>query len=133
MRKIKFNVWDTKRKYMYHLLEDGWSFGTCEADRAVSWEDVFAEKDTGLIPLQYTGLTDRNGLKIYDGDILSFILTEFNGSAYVDKEVVDVVEYGEAVFEVDGVPLYFAYHDDAELEIIGNIYENKELLGEKLT
>lgn len=74
--------------------------------------------------MQYTGLNDKNGKEIYEGDIVQFTIEH--------EEEIDDVTYKEAVhfsegcFNVDGeVPLN-AFSD--ECEVIGNIYENPELL-----
>lgn len=80
---------------------------------------------------QYTGLKDKKGVEIYEGDIISYTMLRFNGVGYETEEEYGVVEYGDAVFEIDGVPLYVAHAEDDEIEIIGNIYENLELLENK--
>lgn len=71
---------------------------------------------------QYTGLHDKNGKEIYEGDIV----TE---GEYIGQVVFDEYYLGFFINFVDSEqePLY----DVPNLEIIGNIYENKELLKEK--
>jgi uncharacterized phage protein (TIGR01671 family) len=74
--------------------------------------------------MQYTGLKDRNGKEIYEGDILS------NGS-HIDW----IVKYRDAAFQVEHVGQITndSWHLERGMaesrEVIGNIYENPELLG----
>ena len=70
---------------------------------------------------QYTGLKDKNGKEIYEGDILDIK----KGQHEHYKNVT--VKYEAGAFKMDGItPLYLvkALHG----EVIGNIYENPELL-----
>lgn len=76
---------------------------------------------------QYTGLTDKNGKKIFEGDII--VITD----AYGNK-VTYTVEYKPTAFCVSQLGVnYSTYLGDFnngkyEIEIIGNIYDNPELL-----
>lgn len=71
---------------------------------------------------QYTGLTDKNGKRIFEGDIVD-ILTE--------NEEIGVVAYDDGGFlvEADGFCVDFhANINGTDLEIIGNIHDNLELV-----
>lgn len=74
---------------------------------------------------QYTGLTDKNGTKIFEGDVVN-ILTENNE--------IGIVKYDEGGFEVeaDGFVIDFKQNiDGTDVEVIGNIYDDpKPLKGE---
>lgn len=84
---------------------------------------------------QYTGLTDKNGKKIFEGDIVKYKDTDgikFNGVALT---IIGKVNYNEknASFAIDGKDEIGAKHYDyfpiKNIEIIGNIHDNPELLG----
>ena len=71
---------------------------------------------------QYTGLTDKNGVEIYEGDIL-----------YWDGSIIGVVSFECCEFIVgEGVSAraMCAMPADLDIKVIGNIHENPELLGD---
>lgn len=124
------------REYRFRgkRIENGeWVYGSLISDRYIvgnvlEWNDEYfntewwAAVDPSTVG-QYTGIKDKNGKEIYEGDILS------NGS-HVDWIVV----YEEAAFKVkfpDPIKTdrYYLNRGMAEIrEIIGNIYENPEIL-----
>lgn len=83
---------------------------------------------------QYTGLTDKNGRKIFEGDIIHLKYSQvFFGGEYFGEYTAEV-SYKEGCFITDGInngdeietPL--SGFDNDEVEIIGNIHDNPELL-----
>ena len=110
---------------------DEWLYGNliCSKNHAIGSQQFPCERpivvETETVG-QYTGLKDINGKRIFEGDIL----------AHEDKSVeFGVVEFDEeyAMFdmEVGGIPFVFSDIDTEEYEIIGNIYDNPELIGGK--
>lgn len=84
--------------------------------------DFYEFEDIEL--MQHTGLKDKNGVEIYEGDILSF-----------DNNHYEIVVFRDGGFAIEN-PLGYAFFQNnldvitKQYSIIGNIYENKELPGE---
>ena len=97
-----------------------------------SYKDAEVDSDTVG---QYTGLTDKNGRKIFEGDIIHLEYSQvFFGGVYFGEYTAEV-SYKEGCFITDGInngdeietPLS-GFNND-EVEIIGNIHDNPELVG----
>lgn len=106
MREIKFRVFDKISKQMYR-----WS-----QIASISLID-FNKEHYEL--MQFTGLTDKNGVEIYEGDIVN--------SSYFKKGIVVFWENGW-YFEVSGNSHHSFNTARHSFEIIGNIHSNPELL-----
>ena len=144
MREIKFRVWDKETKKMFdvtHLQLDvnnaKPTFVAFDEQPAASmgYWDTFENMDE-IELLQYTGFKDKNGKEIYDGHIVSV-------KYLYDKRTTDraqvVWREDKASFGLKSLKgltneVYELYQVTAEhnLEIIGNIYENPELLKDNL-
>lgn len=123
MRKIKFRAWHIEEHKMYSVYEldifRSWIYG---ARRGKSRGDWWSNWKL----MQFTGLRDKNGKEIYDGDILNHP-DRFSEDTLVIEWVYDrwsIVEYYKG--EVNHMADYKFY----DCEIIGNIHENPELLKE---
>lgn len=106
MREIKFRVWEKTGKVMDYQPEFlGGYINTL-------WED------DGIVFMQYTGLKDRNGVEIYEGDIYTFDShRKKNRTIYTLNSIQDF-------FENKGLDEGEYGWDYSKLEVIGNIYEN---------
>ena len=76
---------------------------------------------------QYTGLTDKNGKKIFDGDI---ILRRYVRPNFLVKYSEEDTEY-QAIFFGGGCASLYKYLSSKESKVIGNIHDNPELLEEQ--
>ncbi|APH21396.1 hypothetical protein CF088_16205 [Clostridium botulinum] len=125
MREIKFRAWDNTTKEMLQLQKMSFKTSKCMPYGG----NIEFEFDSLM---QYTGLKDKSGKEIYEGDILSI---EIKDKTIKDKIIVSgntVVEYKNCKFGVvwgwhrDFICLDGFYNTDFKIK--GNIYGNPELL-----
>ena len=134
MREIKFRAWDKEEKFMLqdiHSMYDG-SCNHKETEERYGWIscfDSFIDNDNYVV-MQYTGLKNRNGTEIYEGDIIGFDDCTSTESGYWEQQCTGVVEWCDetASFEVSNRLSAESYEVLDECLVIGNIYENPELL-----
>ena len=82
---------------------------------------------------QYTGLTDKNGAKIFEGDIIStpkFGVDSGKGVNFSGKDKF-IVGYDDGTYLLENRLRRFCMRPDKGAEVIGNIYDNPELMEDK--
>ena len=134
MREIKFRAWH-KRKKVYITHEELFNFDCSnEFPFLALINGHYDDEDMEVIIEQYTGLKDVNGVEIYEGDILKCvdeIGTQIAPVEYAETIASFIVRYKK------GDKHYYSPLNKGDLsrdlylqetEIIGNIYENSELL-----
>ena len=140
MKEIKFRVWDKETNKMYFQLNESPCFGLFEGDRAASIEDVFFYEKQRFELMQYAGLKDKNGKEIYDGDVVknsrcgSNRLMHVKWTDAIEEVSISGCEWTRQnpgfVFENISKGMTYVFIANKDLEVIGNIYENPELLEE---
>lgn len=131
MRPIEFRAWDK----IDGVMRD-WG-NLCSHRYGAKGETIFS--DPQYILMQFTGLKDRNGKEIYEGDIITWKYRVLTSNAFVAQVVwSDWIELGDLdndqrhvgfgiVFDDSDNPTDFPMPDKI-IEVIGNIYEHPERL-----
>ena len=130
MREHKFRAWDKKLGGwldLHSLLID------CNG-RVIGYADDAGNNFRTLDCIElveYTGLKDKNGKEIYEGDIVIAIDDGFEEEElYIAIVECDSPDGGFNLRELDGEYIEI-FHNEGLLKVIGDIYENPELLEEK--
>lgn len=144
-REIKFRVW-TNNKIIYvgasnndtalWFRENGWELIDHFTGKLV---EICSSNDEGVKLMQFTGLCDKNGKEIYEGDILGFpiknqfsnepVAVKFTDGGFVvyNPNCCNICEKSFGCISSLGECLAFSNC----AEIIGNIYENKDILNKQ--
>lgn len=122
MREIKFRIWDKSNKSwnQYLLLNAAGKIVVIDDD--VGGQANTADNQENYVIQQYTGLKDKNGKEIYEGDIVLSTCPKILNDNFTG---VIIFDEGSFLTKIDNNDIRGVFD---ELEIIGNIFENPELL-----
>jgi uncharacterized phage protein (TIGR01671 family) len=132
-REIKFRAWHKE-------LHDMGFWDVSKGGDNIFWYTITEYPEMYNL-MQFTGLTDKNGKEIYEGDVVKILYSDWMSKLDSDTRTLDeylndiaakgVIEYKDCEFGVKICsdlldPIHCGKH--GFIEIIGNIYENPELL-----
>lgn len=119
MREIKFRAWFEKFKEMYTVK-------MIDLQKEIAYFDKYNYRSFYDIDLmEYTGLKDKNNKEIYEGDIVIHHSKMYK-IIFNAEEARFVLRDDEFELEIP-----FTNNNNKRMEVVGNIYENPELLGDK--
>ena len=131
MREYKFRAWDNEANLMIYsdhrnrkLYDAYYYFETdSKGELKCNWETEWTEScqpDGGAFNnlMQYTGLKDKNGVEIYDGDIVKFVDEHYE----IAQDVFDKAYYMRGVTQSINIECDIT----EQIEVIGNLFENEK-------
>ena len=121
-REIKFRAWNKKEKYM-EIVDDLQMFSN-DLSIGIPSKDYFLRKDDVEL-MQYTGLHDKNGKEIYEGDIVKY---RDSRGQHIEKVIFDKGCFYAGMHWGSSTRLAPKLINTRITEVIGNIYDNPELL-----
>ena len=142
MREIKFRAWDK----MGGLWIDRFAIDEDGQVLLHDTQNYYLTDAVEPVLMQYTGLKDKNGKEIYEGDIVRILYTDWasksqDDSRTLEQYLIDIAHVGSIVYKAPTFEINFGigkYGDNdygsikpgrhGYIEVIGNIYENPELI-----
>lgn len=126
-RTIKFRAWDGKQMHEEVHAVNGMAYVDSEVKYDTPHKEVYPIENSTI--MQFTGLLDKNRKEGYEGDVI-----ERDSPFSKSKKVRGVITFSKSAFRIDWLVKRSGNWNDVlhlhlpESEIIGNIYENPELL-----
>ena len=132
-REIKFRAWDKVEKAFVVPLDfcitGMGQLLLTKSNELISFGEFKEIADDRYLVMQYTGLKDKSGREIYEGDIIKFIYKYriLNAEVYF-CEILYEWRLKKQFLIGEKITMPFSLLIESDFEIIGNIYENPELL-----
>lgn len=132
-REIKFRAWDGERMAYF---DKGISFGGLSPSMMIGCDDdTEFDWDSPVSVMQFTGLKDKNGKEIYEGDVVDAFALMQDGKRYPTICIVKFQQnfacwYLEHVESGGEITIYSKQENNLNIyrEVIGNIHQHPELL-----
>lgn len=139
MDKLKFRAWDKDHKYMEYTDKNLIvSFGDNGNVDATDLSNIYSTCNgmQNFELMQSTGLKDILGNDIYEGDIVKVLVEDDSPKIMSGKMYIGVVAYNQGVFDIRTfkdtylgiIPQVYLSDVNCAFRVLGNIYENEELL-----
>lgn len=136
MREIKFRgLRDYDNKWVYgSLIKSNYSDRIIDCDAFETRDDTVSDTIG-----QYTGLKDKNGVEIFEGDVVRILYTDWpsypGGNMSLQEYKISISKIGVITYDAPEWCIQFKGYTDnilpgkhGEIEVIGNIHQNSELL-----
>jgi uncharacterized phage protein (TIGR01671 family) len=137
MREIKFRAYIKILKWIVPVARINFDCKTVEVDLTDGNGDIAEYGFDEIILMQYTGLKDKNGVEIYEGDVIKTtlggsVLAVKIGECFPEPVKKYCLHYGIKKHTVYCLHAYdkqgeYLFEDNRAFEVIGNIYDNPEL------
>ena len=117
MREIKFRCWNSFSNHMHDWNE------MVDKNKI----HLLSNENKSYVCEQFTGLTDKNGVEIYEGDVLT-------NEDFFDEScdmIVEMNDRGCFIARDKAQPIDFLYLDDLDFIVIGNIHQHQHLISNK--
>lgn len=117
MRDIKFRAWHINDKEM---------LGHKDACLIPLFTPSFRYRDGETVLMQFTGLKDKSGVEVYEGDVVKYLTHTTH--VFWSPQDFGFVHYNEVIGGYAGLSFFIGYKD---FEVIGNIHQHPKLLEKK--
>lgn len=139
MRELKFRAWNNDIKVMDYGNGELCGYNEFDLSPTATVNDIINQNYPELEWMQYTGIKDKNGKEIYEGDILyggedyykmygNVVVGIGDCYTYDEENELTITCYGVYIKLKDGSKVNMTQEEMNLFEVIENIYENQELL-----